>query len=83
MHGQQRAPCPLMLKVLVLYLIYLTTLPIPNVMILTMIFALDFIFACVFSFHHVFAAGSVIRMFLHALGEETFKKGLKYYLTAQ
>ncbi|XP_055306447.1 aminopeptidase N-like [Sitodiplosis mosellana] len=28
-------------------------------------------------------SGSVIRMFLHALGEDTFKKGLTYYLNAQ
>lgn len=27
-----------------------------------------------------FAAGSVIRMFMHALTEDTFKKGLKLYL---
>lgn len=26
-------------------------------------------------------AASVIRMFMHVFGEETFKKGLNYYLT--
>lgn len=30
-----------------------------------------------------FSAGSVIRMFMHAIGEEAFKKGLKYYLEAK
>lgn len=30
---------------------------------------------------NLISAGSVIRMFMHAIGEETFKKGLNYYLT--
>lgn len=30
---------------------------------------------------HTFTAGSVLRMFQHALGKETWTKGLRYYLT--
>lgn len=31
-------------------------------------------------FFWLVSAGAVIRMFMHALGENTFRKGLKYYL---
>lgn len=67
-----------MQKVQVAYLLYSTTLPMQNVnymlynRVVRRLFLLMYILA-----------GSVIRMFLHALGEDTFKKGLSYYLTAR